>query len=158
MKRHLRITLLAMLGLAGVALAAAYSGAFAAMYTLPVYLKGGLFVGNGAAANTVNRVTKMPGGVCAYDFPTIGGKSDSLLPICADSFPCTVPDALVGDPCFVASLAGADAGTGLDVAVSLTCNITAPGVGRVRACAHMSDAGTIDMADAGYYLRAVSGR
>lgn len=138
-----------------VAIAAASSGPIS-IDALQKWFKAGIYLGPTATASSSNKITGAWSGCRSYDFPAIGGGATSVLPLCAESLGVTVTGAIPGDPCFVGVNLGADGGANLDVAVDLSCQFTAPGVGKVKACAHMSDAGSIDIPDAGYCLRDLS--
>lgn len=109
----------------------------------PFAFLGGIYVGSSAPATTSNNVSKMLGARTLYNFP-------DLALHCRYSWPVTMTGASVGDPCFV----GADV-TGADN-YSVGCTVTAANTAKVFACPAAGDAGVVDPADSGYYLRVIS--
>lgn len=121
----------------------------------------GFYVGpeigtNKVQTDTQNKVTAVRQGCFSQDFPAIGGKSDSTLALCADSIAQTITGVKVRDTCFATTNFGEDGGSNLDVAVSLNCYVSAPNAVKFRICAHMSDAGSINLADGGFCATVIS--
>lgn len=112
-------------------------------YDLFRWIKGRLNVGSTYVEG--NGITHTGAGCISYDFPAIGGASTSLLPLCATTTAITVTGARFRDSCEPSSALGEDGGTALDTAVDVTCTVTAANAATVKACAHMSDGGAIDM-------------
>ena len=84
-----------------------------------------------------------------FDFPVIG---DNGSDPCAETNTVTITGAQITDQCSMSSNHGADGGSALSRNVRLSCrSVTNGAVG--SACANLNDAGTIDLADAGYKLR-----
>jgi hypothetical protein len=159
MKRHLPSIVAAVLAFTGLALGAAYTGAFGGIDASPRYLKGGFFAGSGSTANTANRVTNMLAGSTTYDFPALGNAPVDTP--CATTWPVTVSGASgvgarIGDPCAVASDLGTDGGAVLLSTAQLTCQVTAAAQATVKLCVHLTDGGSYNLGDAGFFVRTFS--
>jgi hypothetical protein len=140
---HLAIALLALL-CAGIAYAAAYTGTFAVVWRTPPYLKGGAFIGDTAAAETANRVTKM----LAPAAQTVDIASTAATN-CTDSSGITVAGAKTGDPCLVGQPSTPVGGAGV-----WSCYVSAADTVRLRFC--NPTAAAIDPASAQFHFRIVS--
>ncbi len=87
-----------------------------------------------------------------YDFPALNPIAGSLGLPCAMSRSVSIPGVEIGDFCEVSSNHGMDGGSALDTEVLLR-GIAGTNVGYVQACVGpLTDGGTINLTDAGYFL------
>ena len=138
-----------------VAFAAAYTGTnFSIDSKLPAYLRGGLFVGPLATANTLNRVTAMPGCLVDYDFAAITAAPgyEQLTP----SYPCV--GVKLGDPCSVgvAKATPNDGGSAWEQQVNFDAIAKADDVIVIKLTTTAGDGGAMNPPDAGYNVRCFS--
>lgn len=109
----------------------------------------------------VNKALRVDGGCVgctaavgsfSYDFPALASVSGAVT--CAETPAQSVPGALISDGCAPASNLGADGGARLLTEAWLTCSMGVD-VGYLKLCALFSDAGTYNLGDAGFTLRAI---
>jgi hypothetical protein len=151
------VALAALLGLAGVAFAAAATVVVTDTAWTGRGFAGGIFVERPYATNHAanNAVTNVLYGTTDVDFPAIGAAGDYAG--CKDSAGFTVTGAKVGDPCMVGYLAPTpyDGGaTGQNFVAS--CSVVATGVAVIRGCCMPGDGGSCNVDDAGYTVRIIS--
>ncbi len=88
-----------------------------------------------------------------YDFPALDGVG---IP-CAESSPVAAPGVAVGDNCTASTDLGADGGAVLPLNALLSCRAAlgadAGGVLIAKLCVIMSDGGSFDLADSGFFMR-----
>ncbi len=91
-------------------------------------------------------------GSFSYDFPALASVSGAVT--CAETTAQSVPGALISDGCSPASNLGADGGARLLTEATLSCTM-GNAVGYLKLCVNFSDAGTYNLGDAGFTMRAI---
>lgn len=107
-------------------------------------LDAGVVIGSAGA-----RITTSYTGARSWDFAAIGAGAIN----CEDSTAITVTGAALGDACLVSTMFGMDGGATQSIEASFSCYVSAANAAKVRACAFRADAGTLDLPDAGYFVR-----
>ena len=155
MKRFVAVAAAALVGLlVGTAAWAVVETAFDRYATSkPALFVKGVYVGpdTGAKkvqADTLNKRTAVRGVSTFYDFPAVGGAGAK----CQESWTVTSAGTKIGDSCLASSNLGVDGGAALSIDLDLGCRTITDGV-IFRLCHHIDevDAGTINLADAGFY-------
>ena len=98
-----------------------------------------------------NLIIGAPKGSLDYDFAAIGGGAIN----CIDSIGIVTTGATFGDACLAGSNHAADGGAVLSIEVQLSCYVSAANETKIRVCAARADAGTVDLADAGWFTKVI---
>jgi len=137
------------------ALLSAFTPVITDIWTTGRWAKGGLLVSTTGAAPSTHVMTNVLYGTTDVDFPAMGAASDYGGCLYSKGF--AVAGAKVGDPCFAGYLAPTpfDGGNpGKDFFA--LCEVVATGIVVVKGCYIPGDAGSTDVADAGYTVRIIS--
>lgn len=153
---------LGVLAFAGVALAAAATGAMT-VDTIQRWMKSGFYAGSAATADTNNKVTKMLSTRCDHDFGSVGAASAVGMGQLVSN-PCTLTGAALNDPCLTSTpstlLDTDDGGTSI-TAANFSCFVSAANTVKIRFHPAVkldggSGASFLDPLDAGFTVRVIS--